>query len=155
MPNKDFHDEASIVTAVAVSIAIVLVREFPQSASEAGITFAGALTGIFLTPDLDLIENSSPFRLFRKRRYISGFFWMIYWFYWQPYGRLVSHRSIVSHFPLISTIIRVIYFGWPLAFAWWWFQMPSFYVVVLWWLFLGLASSDFVHIICDAISSEF
>ena len=56
------------------------------------------LGGLMLSPDLDTHSNAT-------RR------WGALNLLWWPYRRLLSHRSLVSHTPLIGTAGRLIYLG--------------------------------------------
>lgn len=105
MASGKSHDTAAIVIAVwLICIAGGVVRwSHPQfwfwvSAS------AGALSGLFLSPDLDL-NPSRP-----RRR------WGLLGFIWKPY-QLIKHRHWLSHLPVASTLIRVAYLAIPLTLA--------------------------------------
>ncbi len=54
--------------------------------------------GLWLSPDLDTKSNAS------KR-------WGILSLLWMPYRKLIPHRSLFSHGPLIGTSIRLFYIG--------------------------------------------
>jgi len=66
----------------------------PMAALVAGLAFL--LGGLWLSPDLDTHSNASrrwgPFRLL-----------------WRPYRRLLVHRSLFSHGPLLGTAGRLLY----------------------------------------------
>lgn len=62
----------------------------------------GSTVGTVVTPDLDLVVPSNFF----SKLPIINFFWMCMWW---PYKKLVRHRSWVSHSPLVSTILRLLY----------------------------------------------
>ena len=63
---------------------------------EAGMMALGALSGLWLSPDLD--TYSRPY-----------YRWEHVWldFIWEPYRQWIPHRSVVSHLPILSTGIRV------------------------------------------------
>ncbi|MCT0217724.1 metal-binding protein [Synechococcus sp. CS-1329] len=67
----------------------------------AGVASAAAgflLGGLWLSPDLDTRSNPS-------RRW-GPFAWL-----WWPYRRGLSHRSLLSHSPLLGTALRLTYLG--------------------------------------------
>lgn len=68
--------------------------------SLAPFTALGCAAGLWLSPDLDTV--SKPFKRWGILRVI-----------WVPYLRLVKHRSLISHSPVLSTLIRVAYLGVP------------------------------------------
>ena len=60
-----------------------------------GYTFAT----FFMNPDLDI--NSVGYQSWGWLRFI-----------WWPYQKVLGHRCWVSHFPVVSTILRIIYLLW-------------------------------------------
>tara|TARA_Y100001968_G_scaffold316458_1_gene344300 strand:+ start:519 stop:1001 length:483 start_codon:yes stop_codon:yes gene_type:complete len=62
----------------------------------AGMAFA--FGGLWLSPDLD--TESKPLQR-----------WGLFKIIWLPYRKLIKHRSILSHAPVIGTLIRLIYLG--------------------------------------------
>ncbi len=76
----------------------------PSGAISAGLGFL--IGGLLLSPDLDTRSNATrrwgPLRLL-----------------WWPYRRLLRHRSLLSHTPLIGTAGRLLYLGAVLlGFCW-------------------------------------
>ena len=63
---------------------------------------AFVLGGLLLSPDLD--TRSNPTRRWGPLRVL-----------WWPYRRLLSHRSLVSHTPLLGTAGRLAYLGTAVA----------------------------------------
>ena len=61
-------------------------------------TLAFLLGGLLLSPDLD--THSNPTRRWGPLRLL-----------WWPYRRLLRHRSLLSHTPLIGTAGRLLYLG--------------------------------------------
>ncbi|WP_320663608.1 metal-binding protein [Prochlorococcus sp. MIT 1223] len=59
-------------------------------------SFAFAVGGLWLSPDLDII--SKPLKRW-------GFLQVLWW----PYRKIIPHRSNLSHSPIIGTTIRLIY----------------------------------------------
>ena len=64
--------------------------------------YLGCELGAVFTPDLDMetktLAESAP---------IFGTVWQIIWY---PYALVMDHRSFLSHFPVVSTLIRALYF---------------------------------------------
>ena len=65
-----------------------------------GGAFCSAMTflfgGLFLSPDLDI--HSRPYQRWGELRWL-----------WWPYQRLIRHRSVLSHSPVLGTAIRIAY----------------------------------------------
>lgn len=113
---------------------------------------AFALGGLLLSPDLDTRSNATrrwgPLRLL-----------------WWPYRRLLSHRSLLSHTPVLGTAGRLLYLGLVLlglcllarplgapAPSWLWLQgqelwrqHPTLLLAAL----AGLEASAWLHLIQD------
>jgi len=77
-------------------------------------TAAGAFVGVILTPDLDHDDGTISEHFVRG---VSGMAEKVWWLYWYPYRRLLSHRSFWSHFPVVGTLIRIGYLFWWLILA--------------------------------------
>ena len=116
-----------------------------------GYTFAT----FFMNPDLDL--------------YSLGYkSWGWLRFIWWPYQKALGHRSFASHFPVISTILRIIYLLWfPILllfllsasarsafthddFPSWLLSISPYAVVFV----IGMILSDSIHAILDVSSTE-
>jgi uncharacterized metal-binding protein len=106
----------------------------------------GVSVGFLVNPDLDVESGSIAF--YNARRTAGGLFGLAWRIIWWPYAKVVPHRSPLSHFPVLGTLIRVSYLGllmWPA-----WPFIP--WGAVLPWLgpaLLGLVLSDTVHWILD------
>jgi uncharacterized metal-binding protein len=116
----------------------------------------GCMAGMILTPDLDInhpmIAESNIRRMTGGAGTFLAGFWYVYWF---PYSRLIGHRSWVSHFPIVSTFIRLFYL----------LLLPGIVLYLLtgnvepiargvyspdfWWFVGGLGLSDTVHFLMD------
>ena len=98
------------------------------------------LWAVIVQPDLDQIDNSGYYGLYILEK-TGGLFTSKVWrLYWTPYSRF-QHRSFWTHFPVISTIVRLIYGGW-------WF-LP-FLVNEPGSIFVALViGADFVHWVMD------
>ena len=108
--------------------------------------------GLFLSPDLDI--NSRPYQRWGVLRWI-----------WWPYQRLIRHRSVLSHSPVLGTAIRIAYlsgvvatiswlgsrWGTPTPEQWqsWlqqnWSHSSNSVLIAL----LGLEASAWLHLIQD------
>ena len=76
---------------------------------------AGALAGWILSPDLDVDAGYYGIHIVYT---LAGDLAAKVWrWYWLPYARAVKHRSIVSHLPIISTAVRVVYLAAPALVA--------------------------------------
>jgi len=106
MPNGRTHTNITLTACLLTSIAIPFV---PDPSIPISI-FAGCFTGIFLTPDLDVEEGSISMYHVRRFGGNAGNLLSTLWlYYWLPYAKLIPHRDWRSHFPIISTIIRLLY----------------------------------------------
>lgn len=114
--------------------------------------FGGALASVLLQPDLDHPDGYIGLALIRS---IAGRFAAHLWhLYWAPYrlllrtlapaviyGKRTSHRSWLSHTPVVGTVVRLVWMFLPVwAVSGW---LPNF--------FFGAAIfvSDLLHYIMD------
>lgn len=138
MPDGRTHALASLAGAAVVPAAMVYYG-FPMS--EVVSCSAGFVVSLVVNPDLDLN------RRFPKRSPAKWLWWLM----WFPYSRLISHRSIWSHFPLIGTTLRVAYLMVISLFILHYMGYtveqfgPSLY-----WVLYGLVISDIIHVSMDA-----
>lgn len=109
----------------------------------------GLFSGLLLTPDLDLNKGCTATRAFLP--------WHVIWW---PYSRIVRHRSWVSHLPVVSTGIRLLYLAA-------WLVVPALYIWRIWpgalvslaslalvygvFAFLGLCAADTAHWLMDGL----
>lgn len=137
MPNKAVHDV--MCWFVAEHVVLVSAASHWMSAPETIVMSLGALSGVVLSPDLDVIEK-------REKNW-----WVAYW---TPYGWSMPHRHPLSHMPFVSTVIRILYalplWALPITLLWYFglFQQWMFE----WWL-AGLVASDTVHWATDLITT--
>ena len=87
------HDRATLLACMPFGLALT-----PWLGLEAGLIGAGAFAfgGLWLSPDLD--TQSKPLHRWGALRWI-----------WWPYRRLVPHRSLFSHGPLIGMALRLLW----------------------------------------------
>lgn len=100
---------------------------------------AGVLTGLVIHPDLDLAEN------------LKGGITKLVWGF---YGKLIRHRSPISHAPVVGTVIRLVYLSVIvipvlvildvdiMGFA------TAQYMAIINW-FIGLSLADSLHTAID------
>lgn len=120
------------------------------------MSFLGCLFGLFMEPDLDVdILTMSERRLLKVTP--IGILWVLIW---TPYARLIPHRHPISHFPIISTIIRYFYLflfifiptigiGFFFGQPFWFLDLIRMNQVYIFWFFVGTTLSDIGHWIFD------
>lgn len=102
----------------------------------------GGLWCVIVSPDLDQVDGDNGYYglyvLSNTKRGLEK----LWHLYWQPYARLLKHRSFFSHFPVIGTFGRLIYGGLVyiplLAF---WDGTPYFITAII--------TMDFLHWVLD------
>ena len=143
------HDRATCVLALPFGV-LWWARLGGSGLLVASLSFLAG--GLLLSPDLDTRSNAT-------RR------WGPLKLLWWPYRRLMSHRSLLSHSPLLGTAGRLLYLavllvalcqlgrplgtpspGWLLqALERLWLQQPSLLLTAL----VGLEASSWLHLIQD------
>ncbi|MDX9992711.1 MAG: DUF2227 family putative metal-binding protein [Anaerolineales bacterium] len=111
---------------------------------------SGCTSGVFLSPDLD-VDNGYIGHYYLRRIWVIGPILEKIWeIYWWPYAKLIAHRSWASHFPGISTAIRMFLVFFPpyLAFG------TLFTWEFLFYFWIGLTISDTYHSFADYLSKE-
>jgi len=126
------HSIATLSAATCFVVASA-IKPDPQLLLAAG----GALLGLMVMPDLDVDEGSISQHFVRSTSWIAEKIW---WGYWYPYRRLISHRSFWSHFPVVGTAIRVLY-------LFWWFYLAGFSLPPA--FLSGLVAVDAIHWFMD------
>lgn len=108
MSDGKSHSSASI--GLSIGILAGLARMYPGEIVSASV---GALAGIVLSPDMD-VDNG-----FIGNWYIRWLFGSLpekIWRIWiRPYAVTLKHRSYISHFPIFSTLFRLIYLMFPVT----------------------------------------
>ncbi len=175
MPSGKFH--ALATTALAgVSLATCFMVGAPQ------VITLGIISGLILTPDLDVdngslalsIVRKAPkdiIRIITKSRTASGIALEIgkllsdsYRLFWRRYAVDQKHRGCnirkwqVSHAPIIGTLDRVVYIffgsGWGSLALWFIWRSASVNIGSAALLVSGLAMADALHIVMDIISTK-
>ena len=146
MPNGLRHAFACGVVAGA-SASVLFFACGWQAALACSI---GALAGIVLTPDLDLVSKN-----YKMARFWGVVVERLWFLAWTPYRVCIPHRSIWSHGPVISTLVRLLYLGVVPLGVWTWLglPLPPVQAWMLWGL-LGLVASDSCHWFLDVMDSK-
>ncbi len=149
------HTHRAINTYVCVPLSIGAVAFAHWTPLQAGVFAVGyCFATFFMNPDLDL--DSIGYQSWGPLRII-----------WWPYQKALSHRSFISHFPVISTLLRIIYLLWfpvllifllgssvqslvrETIFDWW--PIVGLHLLIF---ILGMIISDSIHAILDVSSTE-
>jgi uncharacterized metal-binding protein len=131
--NGNTHDRVGLMVGGGLALSAIFLP-FP------GLPLMGvgcAVGTLWLSPDLDL-PKSNP-----RRR------WGILKSIWNPYHKLVPHRSWISHSIGFSTAFRVLYLCLPLLLIPGivpWIAANSAIVLAF---YLGLEIATWVHLILD------
>jgi uncharacterized metal-binding protein len=174
MASGKIHAAATMMAA-ALSPLVLSSGQVELDVARAG----GCLAGLVLTPDLDIERKTHAHsvvarlgqefgKLLGKRGRLIGsaigemlaFAW---WAFWWPYGRVVPHRSVWSHGPVIGTLGRLIYLLCLPALMWWLISLAASvsppqlvlpaYSAPLRQAFWGLVVSDSLHFLFDWMGS--
>ncbi len=142
MASGKTHTRTNFVAIGALAVATPFIElDVPL------VLLFGAIVGtLWLSPDLDL-KSDAYFRWGPLR----GF--------WLPYVKLMPHRSLFSHLPVLSDLIRIIYLGFPVAIL---LTFTSYEAAAIAWLdanglpfFLGLVFATTLHTALDYTSTFF
>ncbi len=159
MSDGKSHTTATIVLATGFTIGAIVTQNI--------IPFGYACTsllGIFISCDLDVNKSYIGNSIIKQRLgCVANGIWRGFW---MLYSKSFSHASIGSHFPIISTIIRLLY-------IWCWIAlvcivlslvsnldlMPNLVKsakIILFnpILFIGLMSTDILHWGLDVLTKE-
>lgn len=114
----------------------------------------GYLYGAFIDPDMDIVGmTQAEGRLMRKLGIVGGLLVA----YWTFYGYLFrkKHRSIWTHGPVLSTVIRYGYQFWlPWIYIYNSTVDLSWLIFIFIGMFIGTTLSDTIHFAADWISGE-
>jgi uncharacterized metal-binding protein len=95
MPNARTHDT---ITYAIIPFTFLGAELYWGDLATSGIaTVAMLFSGLMFGPDLDL--DSKPYRRWGPLKFL-----------WKPYQAALPHRSVLSHGPVLGTIIRIVYF---------------------------------------------
>ena len=172
MPSGQVHNAVTITLAGLTFAVGALLKNADVLTVSAGIT-----AGLFLSPDLDVDAGSIALSNVRKApqmaarilmlngaptvRKISvavgGLASMVWRVIWWPYGKAIKHRSKLSHAPILSTALRVLYMA-VVIFPFWG-CLSSYQLTALGWkyaalAFAGLCVADIAHIAMDTAETR-
>lgn len=105
MADGKVHEKDSNIIAAGVGVASVLI--FHNFVAGAFVAL-GALSGVYITPDLDVDGWIRSKRNLVNDYGIIGYLWFGFWY---PYARAIKHRNWLSHAPVVGTLVRVAYIG--------------------------------------------
>lgn len=156
MPPGRPHTQATLIATfvlTGVSAYLVMTTNRPDWVG----AIAGGLSGLFLGPDTDVDDGSIANYHARRIGFLFGVFWRAYWY---PYAKLFPHRGLISHTPILSTLIRIVYLFW--WWGVWWLLWALGYVDYFWFPSLifvlsfvgGLILVDAIHIVMDFTSTR-
>ena len=134
----------AIVSVVVSGVLAGVSVSFDAPLGQSIALVLGCFSGVLVHPDYDLTINRS-YTIIRRD---LGALWYVWWLVWYPYARLIPHRHFVSHAPVVSTAIRVMYIGWLPYVALRSFDIDIASSLFVWW-FVGLCVSDTLHWVFD------
>jgi uncharacterized metal-binding protein len=154
------HYIAGIATSILVGMASYMSHGNKSIAYL--ISASGIISTTFLDPDLDMAENALI-----NRKYTPSVVkrWGFFKFIWLPYGYVFRHRSVFTHFPFLSDLIRLLYlfivvflpidlalFNLSLTSKLKTLHLKPNEILAVW---LGMGSSTAVHYLTDLFTTEF
>jgi len=145
------HARASLILAAPTGACVAWWTRDPLAGACAAL---GCASGVILSPDLDVDHKTESEERVWRWGCAFGFAFQSYWY---PYALAMPHRSFWSHFPGVSTAIRVLYGFWwagPLSLVLSWRPGPLFWWFAAWW-FAGLCASDAAHWVMDGLPVRF
>ena len=151
MPSGRIHSASSMVVAISGATTMLLLNRGIEGIAGVG---TGALIGILLSPDADV--NGGSIADYYIRRYTGNIVEVIWDSAWLLYRKVCRHRGFMSHFPVISTIIRITYlsaFYFLIATPLKWLSgiVKIDWALFLWWAFIGLVLADTAHYSLDKL----
>jgi len=141
------------ITATAAGIMSIWMWRAGYSFEHIKLVAQGCLAGIFLSPDLDV--DAGFIGYFYLRKYFGEIVATCWRILWWPYAMVISHRSWMSHAPLVSTGMRLLYWytiyaGCSLLFNYdVWIPTRDQFVYSV----TGLMVSDVLHYLADILST--
>lgn len=142
-------------TLAAGATGAFLLAASPYSAHAVPF-MAGALTAILVQPDLDHPNGYIGLAILRRVPLIGHVLSAAWRLYWMPYRLAVglgtrrrpgigdSHRSWLSHLPVVGTALRLAWLLWPAWALWgWWFPPAGALAAVV--------ICDVLHAVLDGV----
>lgn len=107
MATGRFHGMVSMAAGIIAGGTVYYATRDVAAAAALG---GACLAGVIISPDLD---EPNPTHSHTEVRHGFGMIIaLLWWIFWQPYALIVTrHRSLLSHFPILSTAGRVGYLG--------------------------------------------
>ena len=153
MPGGKVHTALNLAVASGVIAPYALVNWMDGNPY---MYITGNLVGILVGCDLDVDNGNISDTIIRK---VSKDFQWVWRAFWTPYSLALPHRSKLSHFPVLSTLVRLGYIMVGLnliRFIWWGIanmiginDSVSFVFLWDWSFFVGLVHVDTVHWLAD------
>jgi len=158
MPAAREHEQAwKSASPLAIVLSVVLAgagfqKEMPELFGVSLGVLEGYILGRYLDPDMDLIGMTGAKGRALRELSLLGLVWSMFW---MPYAWVMQavggHRSILTHAPVLSTIVRLMY-----LYGIMYIICISFKIYLPAWVYpnllgiaIGLALSDLVHIFLD------
>lgn len=139
------------VHAMATSTTGLIALFYPLKTLEECILLSfGCFLGLFVYPDLDV--NTGNYGMSLIRALFGDRVSKLWNFFWKPYSWIMPHRYWISHFPVVSTIVRLSYIGLP--------ALGLMYLLGISWngdiiyVGLGLITVDILHFTMDIVSTK-
>lgn len=109
MPDGRTHYNNWTISWVWIVVLVILVTAFQYYFVAIGIAF-GYFLGRWIDPDLDQLALTNAESRMMHEIPMLGMLFVASWFPYAYLARLVGgHRSFWTHFPVVSTAIRIIY----------------------------------------------
>lgn len=108
----------------------------------------GILSGLILSPDLDIDEGFLGLHHLRRIPIIGKPLSLAWRVFWLPYSKIVKHRSVISHSIFFGTVLRVGYLALPILILNY-LGLPAHLPDKFGQWFVGICLSDALHIILD------
>ena len=155
MPDGKTHTrlhQRYIPYATAVGVGLATLSGRPST----GAAFVvGYIAGLLIEPDLDMVGITESERRAMRWLVVLAVPWL---FWWSIYAALpfFRHRSLLTHYPLLSTLIRLLWLFVPVLFisgVMRWDVQPFLGALLsreeAWVFAFGLSLSDLVHDAAD------
>lgn len=109
MPSGQVHSGITIGIATGGLISYIA---YPYvEPMQMAMAIGGALFGLIVGCDMDV--DGGNISNYYVRSFLGGFLGWIYSVWKLPYSLAMKHRSFWSHFPIVSTLIRLLYIFCP------------------------------------------
>ena len=145
MPSGKVHSVSNIVVALSGATTMLLLERGTEGIM--GVA-TGAMIGILCGPDQDV--DGGNIADYIIRRYTGVAVEVMWDCAWTPYRKICKHRGLLSHAPIISTVLRiaylsVFYFLISTPLKWIASLVHIDWPLFLWWAFVGLVLADSAH----------